>query len=145
METGESAASNRDKQDREHHAGGTREASEDRSGHRSLAVNTQDNDAEDSAGDHDDHHDGSEVVARGLEHLDGHSASEDQVDHDDSEPLELGQINRELHTNGEHETMSTTPVTNSAAPVRLNFFWAQPKAIATKVNRMEMVPAQPAA
>ena len=103
METGESAASNRDKQDREHHAGGTREASEDRSGHRSLAVNTQDNDAEDSAGDHDDHHDGSEVVARGLEHLDGHSASEDQVDHDDSEPLELGQINRELHTSGEHE------------------------------------------
>ena len=103
METGESTASNGDKQDREHHAGGTGEAGEDRSGHRSLTVNTQDNDAEDSAGDHDDHHDRGEVVTRGLEHLDGHSASEDQVNHDDGEPLELGQINRELHTYGEHE------------------------------------------
>lgn len=38
----------------------------------------EDDDTEDSANDHDDHHDGSEVVTRGLEHLDGHSASEDR-------------------------------------------------------------------
>lgn len=49
-------------------------------GDSGLTVDAQDDDAEDSADDHDDHHDGSEVVTRGLEHLDGHSASEDQVD-----------------------------------------------------------------
>ena len=42
-------------------------------------------------------------------------------------------------------TMSTTPVTNSLAPVRLNLRTAQPNAMATKVNRIEIVPAQPAA
>ena len=103
METGESTASNGDKQDREHHAGGSGEAGKDRSGDSGLTVDAQDDDAEDSADDHDDHHDGSEVVTRSLEHLDGHSASEDQVDHDDGEPLELIQVDRELHTNGEHE------------------------------------------
>ena len=103
METGESTASDGDEQDREHHAGGTGEAGEDRSGHRSLTVDAQDDNAEDSADDHDDHHDGSEVVTRSLEHLDGHSASEDQVDHDDGEPLELIQVDRELHTDGKHE------------------------------------------
>ena len=103
METGESTTSDGDEQDREHHAGGSGEAGEDRSGDSGLTVDAQDDDAEDSADDHDDHHDGSEVVTRGLEHLDGHSASEDQVDHDDGEPLELIQVDRELHTDGEHE------------------------------------------
>ena len=103
METGESTAGNGDKQDREHHARGIAKAGEDRSGDGSLAVSAQDDDTEDSADDHDDHHDGSKVVTRGLEHLDGHSASEDQVDHDDGEPLELIQVDRELHTDGEHE------------------------------------------
>ena len=103
VETGESTASDGDEQDREHHAGGSGEAGEDRSGDSGLTVDAQDDDAEDSADDHDDHHDGSEVVTRGLEHLDGHSASEDQVDHDDGEPLELIQVDRELHADGEHE------------------------------------------
>ena len=103
VETGESTASDGDEQDREHHAGGSGEAGEDRSGDSGLTVDAQDDDAEDSADDHDDHHDGSEVVTRGLEHLDGHSASEDQVDHDDGEPLELIQVDRELHSDGEHE------------------------------------------
>ena len=103
VETGESAAGNGDEQDREHHARGIAKAGEDRSGDGGLAVNAQDDDAEDSADNHDDHHDGSEVVARGLEHLDGHGTGKDQVDHDDGEPLELVQVNRELHTDGEHE------------------------------------------
>ena len=103
METGESTACDGDEQDREHHAGGSGEAGKDRSGDSGLTVDAQDDDAEDSADDHDDHHDGSEVIARSLEHLDGHGASEDQVDHDDGEPLELIQVDRELHTDGEHE------------------------------------------
>ena len=103
VETGESAAGNGDKQDREHHARGIAKAGENRSSDGGLAVNAQDDDAEDSADDHDDHHDGSEVVARGLEHLDGHGTGKDKVDHDDGEPLELVQVNRELHTDGEHE------------------------------------------
>ena len=103
VETGESTASDGDEQDREHHAGGSGEAGEDRSGDSGLTVDAQDDDAEDSADDHDNHHDGSEVVTRGLEHLDGHSTSKDQVDHDDGEPLELIQVERELHTDGEHE------------------------------------------
>ncbi len=103
VEAGEGTAGNGNKQDREHHARSAGEAGKGRSGDGGLAVNTQDDDTEDSANDHDDHHDGSEVVTRGLEHLDGHSASEDQVDHDDGEPLELIQVDRELHTDGKHE------------------------------------------
>ena len=103
MEAGEGTAGNGNKQDREHHARSAGEAGKGRSGDGGLAVNTQDDDTEDSAGDHDDHHDGSEVVARGLEHLDGHGASKDQVDHDNGEPLELVQVDRELHTDGKHE------------------------------------------
>ena len=103
MEAGEGTAGNGNKQDREHHARSAGEAGKGRSGDGGLAVNTQDDDTEDSAGDHDDHHDGSEVVARGLEHLDGHGASKDQVDHDNGEPLELVQVDRELHADGKHE------------------------------------------
>ena len=42
-------------------------------------------------------------------------------------------------------TMRTTPAANCLAPVRLNLRQAQPKTMATKVNKIEIVPAQPAA
>ena len=42
-------------------------------------------------------------------------------------------------------TMDATATANSCQPLRSKRLRSQPKAIATKVNRMEMVPAQPEA
>ena len=62
----------------------------------------QNDDAEHGARDHDDHHDGGQIIAGLLEHLNGHGASEDQVDHHDSDPAVEIEVDRELHANGEH-------------------------------------------
>ena len=68
-----------------------------------LAVDAQDDDAQHGADDHDDHHDGGEVVTRLLEGLDRHGAGKDQVNHDDGNPLVEVKVERELHADGKHQ------------------------------------------
>ena len=103
MEAGKCAAGNGNKQDGEHHARSSGETGKHRSGDGCLTLSAQDKDAQHGTDNHDDHHDRSEIVARGLEHADGHSTGKDQVDHHNGEPLELIEVQRELHTHGEHE------------------------------------------
>ena len=102
METGERAARDGDEQDREHHAGGGGKAREHRGGDGGLALGAEHHDAEDGAHDHDDHHDGSQVVARLLESLDGHGTGEHQVHHDDCNPTIKIEVDGELHAKREH-------------------------------------------
>jgi len=102
VEAGQGAAGDGDEEHREHHAALGGEAGEGRGGDGGLALEAQDEDAEDGADDHDDHHDGGEVVARLLQGLDRHGAGEDQVHHDDGDPLVEVEVERELHAHGEH-------------------------------------------
>ena len=127
MEARERTAGNRDEQNGEHHAGGGGEAREHGRGDRGLALGTQHHDAQHGAHDHDDHHDGGQVVARLLEHLDGHGTRKHQVHHHDGDPTVEVEVHRELHAHREHgnheddagdELLGTREVELAARPAK---------------------------
>ena len=68
-----------------------------------MALYAKNKDADNCTNNHDDHHDGSEIVARLLECLNRHSDSKQQINRDNCKPAKLGQIDRNLHANGKHK------------------------------------------
>ena len=103
MEAGKRAAGNGHEQQREHIARGSGKAGEGGGRHLSLAVRTEHHDAEHGADDHGEHHDGGQVVARGLQHLDGHRAHDEQVHGHHGKPTVLVEIDGEVHAHGKGE------------------------------------------